>query len=118
MLVILLYNITEDYAKSTLISENLGKKRKQGLEIMFAVLQSLWKHHKSKERDFLKGSYTLIFFQLPQKIFFRARQKNILEIAGNLSMKITQNPQGNTLIHPAWIEEIHIFRSPEKSLQG
>ena len=43
------------------------------LETIFAVLQTLWKHHNSKEHKFLHRNYIQIFFSTPTKMFFRVQ---------------------------------------------
>ena len=40
------------------------------------VLKTLWKHHKSKDHNFLHRSYIPNFFQLWKKIFFLWLKKN------------------------------------------
>ena len=47
------------------------------LEIIFAVLQTLWKHHKSKDQTILHRSYTQKKISTPKKIyFFRVQKKS------------------------------------------
>ena len=64
------------------ISENYTKKKKQALEIVFAVLKTCWKHHKSKDHKFLHRSYTPKKFSTPT-IFFRARSKYFSKFFGH-----------------------------------
>ena len=52
------------------------------LEIIFAVLQTLWKHHKSKDQTILHRSYTQKKFSAPKKYFFRARRKKFRKKVG------------------------------------
>ena len=46
------------------------------LETISAVLQTLWKHHKSKDRTFLHQSCTQKCFLNSEKIFFRLQKKS------------------------------------------
>ena len=58
------------------------------------------------------GKYIFFLEKSSSNIFF-AKQFSTF-----LVMKITQNPQGNTLIHTVQIEKINVFRSCKKSLQS
>ena len=49
------------------------------LEIIFAVPQTLWKHHKSKDQKILHRSYTPKFFLNSEKNYFFRVQKKIGE---------------------------------------
>ena len=62
----------------------LGKIIWYGRDGGVRVLRTRWKHHKSKDWEFLHRSYTPQKSQLRLKIFFRARQKYVPDFLGVL----------------------------------
>ena len=63
----------------------------QALEIMFTVHETCWKHHKSKDNNFLHRSYTPKQFSTPKKNIFRASSKKSSNIL--VEKKTRQNLQ-------------------------
>ena len=59
-------------AAASMMLRNLIKKKETRRVGGVRVLETPWKPHKSKEGNFLEGSYTPIFFSTPKtNIFFR-----------------------------------------------
>ena len=63
---------TNKFQKVTGLQEFTGLK---GDLLVFAVLKTRWKPHKSKDRNFLHRSYTNIFFSTPKKFQKKNRKK-------------------------------------------